>query len=436
MILRPLQNTRAINLGSTTDVAVNTLELSDAELDRITAGTIRIGTNTSDSITISQAISPSNASTLHLITGGGVSQSAGITVPNLAVEANGNIALGMTTNDVNLMAASSTGGFISFGDLDDLSVSNASATGGGISLTAQGPLSLTGNVTATTNTVNLTSIGSASNLSLLTGKSVSGPSVTMQADRMNLAGSVQATVGAVQLNTSSVGWGIDLGSTTDTAANTLELSDAELDRIAISGSTFPLTVYSRDLLTISSPITWSGTTSLNLLAEGALIDGNSTLADVTATNLSLDVASAGAFANALETAVTQLNAVARSGGIFVTDNDDLSVSNASATGGGISLTAQGPLSLTGNVTATTNTVNLTSIGSASNLSLLTGKSVSGPSVTMQADRMNLAGSVQATVGAVQLNTSSVGWGIDLGSTTDNKGEGGIMVLQGFWYWAP
>src|SRR5207248_1288261 len=41
--LRPLSAGTAINLGSTTDSAANTLELSDAELDSVTAGTLVIG---------------------------------------------------------------------------------------------------------------------------------------------------------------------------------------------------------------------------------------------------------------------------------------------------------------------------------------------------------------------------------------------------------
>jgi hypothetical protein len=61
----------AINLGSTSDVAADTLELSDAELDRITAGTLRIGDGNAGSITISEAISTSSTSTLHLINGSG-----------------------------------------------------------------------------------------------------------------------------------------------------------------------------------------------------------------------------------------------------------------------------------------------------------------------------------------------------------------------------
>ena len=199
---------------------------------------------------------------------------------------------------------------------------------------------------------------------------------------------------------------------------TLGLSDAELDRI----TTGVLMIGSATAgpITVSQPISPVGASSLSLLTLGAMVDGNLAGTDVTVTNLTSDSASVGAFANPLETAVGQLNVVTRSGGIFVTDNDGLTVSNASATGGGISLVAQGPLSLTGNVTATatTNAVNLTAIGSGSNLSLVTGKSVSGPSVTMQADRMDLAGSVQATVGSVQLNSATAGWGVDLGSTTN------------------
>ena len=58
----------AINLGSSTDVASNTLELSDAELDRITTASLQIGVLAS-SITISNPITRSAATNLTLQAG-------------------------------------------------------------------------------------------------------------------------------------------------------------------------------------------------------------------------------------------------------------------------------------------------------------------------------------------------------------------------------
>ena len=55
-----------INVGSTVDTTPNTLELSDGELDMITAGTLKIGDAQSGPITISAVISPANYKTLAL----------------------------------------------------------------------------------------------------------------------------------------------------------------------------------------------------------------------------------------------------------------------------------------------------------------------------------------------------------------------------------
>ena len=55
-----------INVGSTVDTTPNTLELSDGELDVITASTLKIGDAQSGPITVSAVISPANYKTLAL----------------------------------------------------------------------------------------------------------------------------------------------------------------------------------------------------------------------------------------------------------------------------------------------------------------------------------------------------------------------------------
>ncbi len=56
----------AINLGSTLDTTASTLELSDAELNKITAGTIVIGDANSGLVTISANLSPTSYKTLDI----------------------------------------------------------------------------------------------------------------------------------------------------------------------------------------------------------------------------------------------------------------------------------------------------------------------------------------------------------------------------------
>ena len=340
---------------------------------------------------------------------------------SLDVASAGAFANALETAVTQLNAVARSGG-IFVTDNDDLSVSNASATGGGISLTAQGPLSLTGNVTATTNTVNLTSIGSASNLSLLTGKSVSGPSVTMQADRMNLAGSVQATVGAVQLNTSSVGWGIDLGSTTDTAANTLELSDAELDRIAagvlkVGGS-------NAGAITISQPISPAGTSTLHLVS-GA---GVSQSAALSVANLALEAGGTVNLSSSNDASTLAIRTTA--GNLSYSDSNGFTIGQVNGVSGVSSIAGSlGLLAFTGNIlvtnTSATNdleggpgfSINVTLFGSDGVFSVASGAVVSGSGAQITANRVDLAGTLTAT-STVTLQPSSAGRLVNLGSTTD------------------
>ncbi len=113
--LRQKTNTVAIDLGSTTDAAANTLELSDAELDLVTAGTLQIGNANSGMITVSAAIT--YAGSLSLTNGGGT----GITVANP-------ITLGLDKN----LTVSSLGGTLTVGA--NLSVSGVGVGMGGITL--------------------------------------------------------------------------------------------------------------------------------------------------------------------------------------------------------------------------------------------------------------------------------------------------------------
>ena len=70
VIVAPATVGRLIDLGSATDLAANTLELSEAELARITAVTINVGNSNSGDITISSLVSPTPTAELNLHTGG------------------------------------------------------------------------------------------------------------------------------------------------------------------------------------------------------------------------------------------------------------------------------------------------------------------------------------------------------------------------------
>ena len=117
LALRPLTAGTTINLGSAADTATSTLELSDGELDRISAGTLQIGDATTDTITVSADLTQP-AKNLSLITSAGLAGSGAIingsaTATTLTINQAGNSTYsgllggpsGGTANDKNLALA-------------------------------------------------------------------------------------------------------------------------------------------------------------------------------------------------------------------------------------------------------------------------------------------------------------------------------------------
>ena len=109
----------AFNLGSTTDNAASTIELSDAELDHITANTINLGNANSGVITVSNAISRPSATNLILTAGSNkdVSFSGGTAGLNanggnvsLINSGTGSITSGSAPNDIIANRVSLTSG--------------------------------------------------------------------------------------------------------------------------------------------------------------------------------------------------------------------------------------------------------------------------------------------------------------------------------------
>ena len=113
----------AINLGSATDAVASTIELSDTELDLITASVIRVGSATAGAINVSAAIDTANTNTLHLITGAGVTQAAlsTITEANLAINAGAAVTLTEANAVTNL--AISAAGAVQFTDVGGVQLS-------------------------------------------------------------------------------------------------------------------------------------------------------------------------------------------------------------------------------------------------------------------------------------------------------------------------
>ena len=119
---------RAIDLGNNT---ATSLSLSTAELNRITAGVLRIGDGTSGSIDLSAAIAPTSVPILHLITGGNVAGVGTIAIAQLGVETLGSVQLS-NANDVDRLGIHvlGAGNHLAFRDVDGVLLADVDGVGG------------------------------------------------------------------------------------------------------------------------------------------------------------------------------------------------------------------------------------------------------------------------------------------------------------------
>ncbi len=170
VILQNLEPGEQVHLGSAGSAANDALELSDAELDRITADVLVVGRNdgsASGTVFVSHQINLTNTTILHLRTGADVtSQPAGrLVVDQLAVEAATGISLRAEGNGVepvstSRLAAENTvsgdieidnnvAGLLTIGTVDGIVGvlnSDAGLGGGSVVITNVGPLTVSNDV--------------------------------------------------------------------------------------------------------------------------------------------------------------------------------------------------------------------------------------------------------------------------------------------------
>ncbi|MHC4877407.1 MAG: beta strand repeat-containing protein, partial [Planctomycetota bacterium] len=136
-IIRPDTAGRTVVVGT---APAGSLALSDAELARIEAGILELGSASTGAVTVAASITPAAVDTLHVRTNSSVDTvgGAGITVSGLAVEASGPVTL-TGTNDVDTLAVVTTSaGGITFNDDDGLSLSAVDGVSGLV--TSQGTI--------------------------------------------------------------------------------------------------------------------------------------------------------------------------------------------------------------------------------------------------------------------------------------------------------
>ncbi len=429
-------NEDAIFLGSATDIASNTLELSDAELDRVTADVLRIGSNRANDITVISEIDPAGTDTLHLITRGSVwqsGQSAIVRETNLAVEAGGVIALNRAPNEVDVFAMSTTMGTLSFRERGGFEVGVvdgvAGINGPGVSIYCESGTAGDGSITIASvsngihgNWMDITSGGAltieaGANLDAATGN------IMLQADKLRLMGDVSAPADKqVWILPRNAGRAIDLGSTTDAAIGVLELSDAELDRI--TAGTVRIGSNGTGAMTVSAVLTPAGTDTLHLVSGVSISQTAVLIVPYLAAEASGSVL--------LENAYNQFDTVAgasTNGSVKFRDGDGFFVGSVDSIEGVQAHDYASLVASTGNVTLRNTSqdydvlapagIAVTAWEDEACFEAESGASMqSATSVNVMADRMKLAGTIESR--SVTLFTPpQLHQVVDLGSTTDS-----------------
>ncbi len=230
---------RSIDLG--TNPKAGKLGLAQGDLNNVTAGVLRIGdtSGNNDGITFSAPITNVGTgwSTLSLLTNsaviGDTTQNSGatLTVPNLFYFNSGTFSLNEPGNAVSQISGISSAGF-TFTTSTSLAVNDADPGVGfaGLNRLFAGPVSVT--VLGSGNTLTLTQPIDTNALNTIFAGTANPGDVVLTADRMLLNAGIKSATGfTATLKPASAGRNINVGSTTDVAANTLELGDGELDRI-------------------------------------------------------------------------------------------------------------------------------------------------------------------------------------------------------------
>jgi len=275
--LRSQTAANTIVLGSATDVAANTLELSGTELDNVTANILRIGNAAAGNLSVSAAIAPSGTTTLSLVTGGTVTQTNTITETNLAIQSAGAVTLN-GTNDVDNLAANVSGATntFQFTDIDDVTIP-ATAIDGVTGLTTNnGAITLT--IGTTTDDAALTVNGAVAS---------GGAAINLFGDHMALTTTVNAGAGTVTLapeSTADTGDAINLGGADGT--DTLGLTSTELNNV--TAGILRIGNASAGNISVSAAIAPSGTSTLSLVTGGTVTQTNT----ITETNLAIQSAGA------------------------------------------------------------------------------------------------------------------------------------------------
>jgi hypothetical protein len=327
--LQPCTPGRTIDLGGTGD-PTGTLQLSNAELNTITSGLVRIGNNSAGNITLTAAIAPTGFNTLSLLTGGAISQDSGATlaVTNLALQGAGGVNLG-EANQVSQIAGTTTNAAFTFTDAGPVSAGSVTLTVGtvdGLSNIDAGMGDVTLTVGTGAATGKLVSLNPNDNVADVTGNTVT----------LTTLGPTDGATGQIGFFTSSAQFFEVKATTINASTDNSRLWISALGGAAIgsvnAGTDFAI------LKTDTGDLTSTHTGSTPDITAGTVIL----------------IGGGGSFGNAANPLLTQTGNLRASttgtGSINITNvaaGGNLNVASASTANGDINLTAAG-----GNLTTT------------------------------------------------------------------------------------
>ena len=459
--LRPQQDSDVITLGSSSDAAANTLELSSGELGRIDAYTLRIGSLSSAAITIGQDISPA-ASVLSLTSGNSITGTAGgilgdkslalildtgaagtinLTDPDTAFST---LAVAVAGKDVTLVEAN---GF----DID-LVDGRSGIQGKNVSLTAaSGGVHLLNTGAANdinaTGTVAITLQGNDATLTIDPSAVIASTAGihTYTADEMVLSGTINAGSQRVTLKPYQATDTINLGSTGSTADNTLEISNTELGNV--TAGVLVIGSSTTGGVNLSASISPAGTSTLRIESDAGLTT-TAQANTITVANVALAVDDQiGTSGSRISTATTNLAAESKvlgdiflnetAAGVTVTTVDGLS--GIVTADGQIDLAVSGTLTVSQPITAGGTGRNITLTTTASgNISLGALLTAAADTVTLNAagaitDGNATANNITATT-AVMVAATGIGTvGDPLETTVSNLeasgGSAGVFLTN-------
>jgi hypothetical protein len=382
--LQPFSNGRTIDLGGTGD-PTGTLQISQAELNTITAGIVRIGNlSNSGSITVTAAITapsgtaggnPGIWSTLSLLTeiGAGISQNSGatLTVPNL--QAAGNTGVSLTQNNVvSTLAGATESGAFSFVDTINLAIDNVdSGLGGGFGsgiITQAQAVNLTVKTASDSLTVNQP-IDTAHSFG---GPASGGANINLSADNMALnnnspSSTINAgTNGILTLTPFTASTTIAVGG--PDAAGQLGIDDNDLGNVTAKVVRIGNSAQTGHITVDGTINTHSGFNTLDLIATGSSGAITQTTGSIAVANLALQadagIGSGGAIQVVSPSGTSPINVafdngtsnnvqIAETGGGGMTINavDGVNTSANNASGGTVTLSATSPMVYAVNTTS-------------------------------------------------------------------------------------